>query len=269
MDRHSSPPRPLPRPSSPRGRGGFTLVELMIVIAILLFLMTIAGVAFSGLFTRAQATRTIQAITVTVDVLERFREEFPERTLDEDTVERGFPVKENWNNFEVADHEISAMTDGEWLRLLLAPTAEELEYLEEAGITRNVAEMVDDGQNVLSRFINDNELSVRIGESSREIQPGMAITDGWQRPLYYRFPGLSHVAQRNYMHMSGQNNLMLGVPDIWSAGADGESEYGEYGGERPEQGVITEWTERVNHPFRSYSEEYIDDIANWFPLDRY
>ena len=241
---------------------GFTLIELLIVIALLLFLMSLTAVSLMGLFGKAKASNSAQALGVTGTLLQEFIERFPVRTLPGDIKERGYPIKANWP--DTAGIVVSQMTDGEWLRLLLYPSQKELDtYLTPFGVTSRVA-----SPEVIERFLNDREITVNPGNL---IVPAKhAIVDGWQRPIYYRFPGVSHVLERNAQGEAGSNHFLLGLPDMWSAGEDGVSTFGNYGGAQPSSADLTSWADPiVNDPLNSGLNGVIDDVPNWFGRTNY
>ena len=251
-------------------RRGFTLVELLVVIAILAILLTVAVLAFTSLFGKAKGSRSAQACKIVVDMLNELREQFPVRTPTNAPggVERGFPIKAHWP--DAGAIQPSQMSDGEWLRLLLYPTQDELDnYLSQFGITERLAD-----REVFERFLNDRDIEFIVdptsGNISRQVARHGAVVDGWNRPLYYRFPGASHVIETNSRGMSGMNHYDLGIPDVWSAGEDQISEYGPYHGVwQPGQQELTDWAAKINDPTSSGDVDKIDDVANWFPTSQY
>lgn len=229
-------------------RRGFTLLEMLIVIAIIMFLMGLLAVTLFGFMGRNKATATWARIQVIDAGLERFLEEFPTRTINAQ-LRRGFPQRNEFPS--VGSIDLIGMTDGEWLRVLLFPTDAEIDQIKVYGITKRVLNNEEVRGAVNSRDID---------WEGRLIEAGTCFVDAWEQPIFYRAPGADHTAETNIKGQNGLNHReMNGKPDVWSIGNDGINWY------RTDNQA--QWASQVNDPTNSEAQN--DDIANWFPVDKY
>jgi prepilin-type N-terminal cleavage/methylation domain-containing protein len=229
-------------------RFGFTLIELLIVISVIVFLMSILLVAVMGQVEREKVNKTKRAIQVVERGLERLSEYYRQGN-------KPFPDKDEMGT--IGDLNVREMTDGEWLRLLLLPTEEEIDkYLRDnLGITK--AALSD---REAEDYLNQTRVTL---EGGRDVERGMAFVDGWDQTLYYRYPGEDHSDEVNVREPpdAGQNNAQRDRPDIWSAGQDGKNAYTDDDRDR--------WADQINDPQGTDRENasHVDDVTNWFPLD--
>lgn len=231
-----------------RARRGFTLLEMLIVVAIITFLLGILITVAFGLIGKSKAAATWAAVEVVDTGMERFFENYQTRTVN-GVPKYGYPTKG-----ELPDGVITftGMTDGEFLRVLLFPTDDELEYLQTFGIRGRSLE-----QNEVKQFLNKEDIEFE----GRTIPAGTCFIDAWNQPLFYRAPGKDHSEELNAKEQKGLNHReMNGKPDIWSIGEDGENWY--------EDGNEPQWKDKKNEPTAPASDETSDEICNWFPADR-
>ena len=221
-----------------------------IVRVVSLFVLALMFViaASCGRNTTGGITMTRGAVRLVESGVERFVLTFPVRRYavgdenGQNITLRGYPNRDR--------EPVSAdgKTDGEWLRLLLAPTDEELAGpFAGTGVTHAALSAGDIGP-----YLNSEPITI----DGRQILAGSCIVDGWNQPLRYRFPGSDHSAEVTFDGVYGRNHLQLAKPDVWSIGENGEDYY-----------AITPDTPTLNDPGKP-DAGLNDDLCNWFDRDR-
>ena len=226
----------------------FTLIELLIVILIMGILAAILIVALTGRILPQQIKTTNERLKLIAFGLKNFEKEFPIRKNVVIGSGRGIPRQREFEGVKIDGVDISDMTGGEFLRLMLHPYENELEELKRFGINK-VVMVWKEVKEML------NKKSAYDPRDDREIPINMVFVDAWNKPLYYRFPGLNHsdIGSNPLRHKNAKNevgkNHSVGIPDIWSSGPN----------------VIDDkdnWDSTINNPYEESEEN--DDICNWF-----
>ncbi len=186
-------------------------------------------------------------IRIIENKLQKFVKEFPVRkNLVTDSVSSGFPSRKEFAGLVVDGVKVEEMTGGEFLRLMLFPTQDEIDkYLRNFGITHSILNWEDAKELFNSHIAYDDW-------DDREIQINMAFVDAWNKPFYYRYPGLNHSNHKNIENKFGADNASLKKPDIWSIGPNSENDE-------------KNWEKHENDPYGQ--SEFNDDITNWFKYD--
>ncbi len=226
----------------------FTLIELLIVILIIGILAAILIVALTKRIPIQQIKTTNERLKLIAFGLKNFEKQFPIRKNVVTGSGRGIPRPREFEGVVIGGVDISDMTGGEFLRLMLHPYENELEELKHFGINRVVMDW-----NEIKEMLNKK--TAYDPSDEREIPEKMVFVDAWNKPLYYKFPGLNHsdkglnpLIHKNARNVLGKNHS-TGIPDIWSAGPNGINDEGN-------------WSSTVNDPFEESDEN--DDICNWF-----
>ncbi len=227
----------------------FTLVELLIVILIIGILAAILIIALTGRILPEKIKTTSKRMEIIVEALQRFTKDFPVRKNPTAGSGRGMPRQSEFADITVDGVAVPNMTGGEFLRLILFPNEAEIAMLKSHGITHAVAK-----HDEIKEMLNSKETE---DENGRLIPPNKAFVDMWNKPFYYRFPGLNHSDKgpypQNHKDAKGQfgaNHLAANaIPDIWSAGPNGVNDEAN-------------WATSPNDPFGLSDSN--DDICNWF-----
>jgi prepilin-type N-terminal cleavage/methylation domain-containing protein len=235
-------------PHLPRSAGnrGFTLIELLVVIAIILVIAGLTTVAVIPLISKSKMQRTIGSIRMAESGVELFKDTYPERAYGA-AIRRGYPRAD-----ELGLSPVPSRSDAEFLRIVCSPTTLELTgTFANTRVTEAVFEF-----SVIKEYLNSTQVEWRGDLYEAET----IFVDGWDQGLYYRFPGLNHSLETNFVTQRGNNHFTAGRPDIWSQGEDEDNFY--------ITGREGEWPGEMNDPPNS-GTALNDDIANWFPLDDY
>ena len=183
-----------------RGRGGFTMIELLIVVFIIGLLAGILVIAVIPLIASAKIQACAQSLSMIEQGLTDWKNDFSTRAGGG----KGFPLRQEFE--PSGGYATIDMRDGEWLRFILFPDNDELEryWVPRYRIDKSIFDV-----QIVETFISDD---------------GSEFLDQWDGTIYYRFPGRDHTDETfdEDVTLLGENMALIGKPDLWSYGPDNE-----------------------------------------------